>query len=174
MAGKTRGWTWSKGQVRRRTDGMDKPSEARERKAVARGHGGIGNPFLGVQHVAVICEDLERSMAFYCDVLELSVNPNRPSSKLPFRGAYLRIGPGQEMHLMELPNPDPATLERRPEHGGRDRHVCIAVSELHGIQKVLDERGWPYTASKSGRSAIFTRDPDANTLEFVLAEQVEE
>lgn len=129
-----------------------------------------GHPYLGVQHVAVICENLEESMKFYCDVLELSVNPNRPHHKLPFRGAYLNIGDGQEMHLMELPNPDPTGLGQRPEHGGRDRHVCIAVSELQGIRNVLDERKWPYTTSKSGRSAIFTRDPDANTLEFVLVE----
>ncbi|CAN1799334.1 hypothetical protein LINPERHAP1_LOCUS22074 [Linum perenne] len=55
------------------------------------------------------------------------------------------------IHLMELPNPDPLT--GRPEHGGRDRHACLAIRH-------------PYTLSKSGRPAIFTRDPDANALEF--------
>ena len=29
------------------------------------------------------------------------------------------------IHLMVLPNPDTLDLSKRPQHGGRDRHVCI-------------------------------------------------
>lgn len=29
------------------------------------------------------------------------------------------------IHLMVLPNPDTLDLAKRPQHGGRDRHVCI-------------------------------------------------
>lgn len=42
-------------------------------------------------------------------------------------GRWLWIGP-EMIHLMELPNPDP--MEGRPEHGGRDRHVCIGVHSV--------------------------------------------
>jgi hypothetical protein len=42
----------------------------------------------------------------------LSVNPDRPHDKLPYRGAWLMVGP-EMVHLMELPNPDP--MEGRPE-----------------------------------------------------------
>ncbi|EEF48053.1 conserved hypothetical protein [Ricinus communis] len=80
----------------------------------------------------------------------LEINEARPDDKLPYRGAWLWVG-SEMIHLMELPNPDP--LNGRPEHGGRDRHTCIAIRI-------------PYTLSKSGRPAIFTRDPDANALEF--------
>ncbi|KAK6120396.1 hypothetical protein DH2020_045876 [Rehmannia glutinosa] len=72
---------------------------------------------------------------------------------------------GAEMiHLMELPNPDP--LNGRPEHGGRDRHACIAIRNVSKLKDILDKAGIPYTLSRSGRPAIFTRDPDANALEF--------
>lgn len=50
------------------------------------------------------------------------------------------IGP-EMIHLMELPNPDP--LSGRPEHGGRDRHFCIAVEEggVAELETKLTENG---------------------------------
>lgn len=48
----------------------------------------------------------------------LHLNKERPTDKLPYKGAWLWVG-AEMIHLMELPNPDP--LEGRPEHGGRDR-----------------------------------------------------
>lgn len=140
-------------------------------KGRIRGRASPKESILGVQHVALICENLERSMEFYCGMLGLNTNPGRPNAKLPFRGAYVIIGPGQEVHLMELPNPDPVDLSQRPEHGGRDRHLCVSVSDLDIVRSVLEENNWPYTVSRSGRPALFTRDPDANTLEFAMVIQ---
>ncbi|KAB1208309.1 hypothetical protein CJ030_MR7G023838 [Morella rubra] len=65
---------------------------------------------------------------------------------------------------MELPNPDPLT--GRAEHGDRDRHTCIAIRNVCRLKAILDKAGIPYTLSRYGRPAIFTRDPDANALEF--------
>eukprot|EP00889_Picochlorum_renovo_P002833 jgi/Picre1/29863/NNA_005245.t1 len=75
--------------------------------------------FHGMHHVGLLCENLEKSLEFYQGILGLQLNPDRPDSKLPYRGAWLWIGP-EMIHLMELPNPDP--MDGRPEHGGRDRH----------------------------------------------------
>jgi len=120
----------------------------------------------GVHHVAVICDDLERSMAFYGGLLGLKINPERPEDKLPYRGAWLWIGP-EMIHLMELPNPDCAHAEFRPTHGGRDRHFCVGVKRIQPLIDALERENIAYTASKSGRPAIFFRDPDCNTLEVV-------
>jgi hypothetical protein len=38
---------------------------------------------------------------------------------------------------------------------------------MAALKSRLDAAGVKYTASKSGRAALFCRDPDANTLEFV-------
>lgn len=43
------------------------------------------------------------------------------------------------IHLMELPNPDPLT--GRPEHGGRDRHACIAIRDVSKLKAIFDKAG---------------------------------
>lgn len=118
---------------------------------------------VSVHHVGILCENLERSLDFYQNVLGLKINEARPHDKLPYRGTWLWVG-SEMIHLMELPNPDPLT--GRPQHGGRDRHTCIAIRDVSKLKAILDKAGVPYTLSRSGRPAIFTRDPDANALEF--------
>ncbi|XP_057506187.1 glyoxylase I 4 [Actinidia eriantha] len=118
---------------------------------------------ISMHHVGILCENLERSLDFYQNVLGLKINEARPEDKLPYRGAWLWVG-SEMIHLMELPNPDPLT--GRPAHGGRDRHTCIAIRDVSKLKEILDKAGIPYTLSRSGRPAIFTRDPDANALEF--------
>ncbi|KAB1209360.1 hypothetical protein CJ030_MR6G016537 [Morella rubra] len=118
---------------------------------------------VSVHHVGILCENLERSLEFYQNILGLEINEARPDDKLPYRGAWLWVG-SEMIHLMELPNPDPLT--GRAEHGGRDRHTCIAIRDVSKLKAILDKAGIPYTLSRSGRPAIFTRDPDANALEF--------
>ncbi|CAN0839269.1 Glyoxylase I 4 [Linum grandiflorum] len=118
---------------------------------------------VGVHHVGILCENLEKSLEFYEGMLGLEINEARPHDKLPYRGAWLWVG-AEMIHLMELPNPDPLT--GRPEHGGRDRHACLAIRNVSNLKSIFDQAGHPYTLSKSGRPAIFTRDPDANALEF--------
>lgn len=120
----------------------------------------------GVHHVAVIVRSMERSMDFYHRMLGLPVNPDRPNDKLPYHGAWLMMG-SEMLHLMELPNPDPDDLEFRPAHGGKDRHFCIGVRNLRPLTDALTHENIPYTASRSGRPAIFFRDPDCNTIEVV-------
>jgi catechol 2,3-dioxygenase-like lactoylglutathione lyase family enzyme len=40
---------------------------------------------------------------------------------------------------------------------------------MDALKRRLDAAGVTYTSSQSGRAALFCRDPDANTLEFVEA-----
>jgi len=41
------------------------------------------------------------------------------------------------------------------------------VNDLEELMRRLAAAGIAYTLSKSGRSALFCRDPDGNALEFV-------
>jgi glyoxylase I family protein len=113
-------------------------------------------------HAGVLVEDVHRALAFYQDVLGLVIDASRPD--LGYPGAWLRVG-RQQIHLLQLPNPD--ATEGRAAHGGRDRHLALAVNDIENLRQALDLAGVPYTMSKSGRKALFCRDPDGNALEFV-------
>jgi len=115
-----------------------------------------------ILHVSFIVADTQCALLFYRDVLGMSVNQQRPD--LGYPGAWLDCG-GQQIHLLELPNPDPVT--GRPEHGGRDRHAAFAVENLDDLSASLEKAGIEFTRSKSGRQALFCRDPDGNALEFI-------
>lgn len=116
-----------------------------------------------IAHASFLVADLEQSLKFYCEVLQIPRDMNRPT--FPFDGAWLNLGTsGQQLHLMRLPNPD--SLEGRPEHGGKDKHVALLVEDLDVVEKRLEAAGVEISKSKSGRPAFFCRDPDGNALEF--------
>ncbi len=118
---------------------------------------------LAIHHLSLLVSDTERALGFYRDVLGLSV-VERP--ELGFPGAWLAIG-DKQLHLLELPNPDP--LEGRPDHVGRDRHLALSVQGLDRLEIRLAQAEIPITRSKSGRDAIFCRDPDGNGVELIAA-----
>lgn len=104
------------------------------------------------------------SLAWYTGLLGMADDTHLRNAALPFPGAFVRAGASQ-IHLMELPNPDP--VDGRPPHGGRDRHVAVTVAALGGVVARLDAAAWPYTMSASGRRALFVRDPDGNAVELI-------
>ena len=118
----------------------------------------------GIHHVSVLVADTRRALGFYRDLLGLEVDPYRPD--LGYPGAWLATGDGRQIHLLELPNPDP--VAGRPGHVGRDRHLALVVDDLAAVEQVLRSAGVAYTRSRSGRAALFCRDPDGNGIELVL------
>ncbi|MDC9725878.1 MAG: VOC family protein [Gammaproteobacteria bacterium] len=116
-----------------------------------------------IAHASFLVADLQRSLDFYCGILGIHHSTERPN--FPFDGAWLDLSEGgQQLHLMRLPNPD--SMEGRPEHGGKDRHVALVVDNLDDLAEKLEKAGVEVSRSKSGRAAFFCRDPDGNALEF--------
>ena len=115
-----------------------------------------------LSHISFIVADTGKALTFYRDVLGFTQNYDRPD--LGYPGAWLDMGDLQ-IHLLELPNPDPVT--GRPEHGGRDRHVAFNISDVNQLMQQLTENHITFSTSRSGRKAIFCRDPDGNALEFI-------
>jgi len=106
--------------------------------------------------------DLEVSINFYTQMIGLQ-QMERPD--LGFPGAWFQLGENQQLHIIKLPNMDPTS--GRPEHGGRDRHVALTVNDFDTVRNTLDKNGVVYSMSKSGRKALFIRDPDANAIEII-------
>lgn len=118
---------------------------------------------LKLHHASLIVNDLKTSLAFYHYVMGLKTDDARPD--LGYPGAWLNLPGQQQIHLMELANPDKNS--QRPEHGGRDHHIAFSVMSIDEISTSLETLGMSYTKSKSGRKALFCRDPDGNALEFI-------
>lgn len=116
----------------------------------------------GFHHASLLIADLQRSLAFYQGILGLELDTNRPP--LGYPGAWLNVS-GQQIHLIQLPNPDPTI--GRPLHAGHDRHLALTVTNINQLRTALGDAGISYTSSRSGRLALFCRDPDGNGLEFI-------
>jgi len=115
-----------------------------------------------IDHCSLIVENTAKALEFYIDILGLEVDESRPD--LGYPGAWLQVGNSQ-IHLLQVPNPD--SVENRPEHGGRDHHVALQVSDLNTVIQRLENASLSYSKSKSGRAALFCRDYDGNAIELL-------
>jgi glyoxylase I family protein len=114
-----------------------------------------------LMHVSLLVQDVSTAHAFYEGVLGLTPSTQRPD--LGYAGVWYELG-AQQIHLIALAHaPQPI----HAEHGGRDRHIALGVDDIAALKSRLDARGIAYTLSRSGRRALFCRDPDGNALEFV-------
>ena len=71
---------------------------------------------LKLHHASLIVKNIDVALMFYQDILGLELDHSRPN--LGYPGAWLILPEQQQIHLMELPNPDSNSV--RPQHGGRD------------------------------------------------------
>ncbi|MDE0801849.1 MAG: VOC family protein [Acidimicrobiales bacterium] len=109
---------------------------------------------LGVHHVSINVHDADAAIAFYTDVLGLSVRDDRPD--FGFGGAWLDIG-GQQVHLLEVPVPD-----------DRGQHFAVQVSDLDAAVAEIRDKGVTVgDPSPVGPSRqAFLHDPSGNMIEL--------
>lgn len=117
---------------------------------------------LAVDHVSLLVGDTARSLGFYHGLLGIPLDTSRP--ELGFPGAFLRLGDVQ-IHLLELAMP--GAQHTPPAHAGRDRHLALEIEDLDAALAALAAAGIDYTLSRSGRRALFCRDPDGNGIELL-------
>jgi len=118
--------------------------------------------FIGLHHGSLIVQDLAQAINFYCHIIGFEQDQQRP--EMAFKGAWLNVGE-QQIHLLVLPETEQKL--NQPEHAGRDRHLAIHVTRIEIIKQNLEDNQIPFTMSRSGREALFCRDPDGNGLEFI-------
>ena len=125
---------------------------------------------LGLHHVTVICSDLERTTAFYRDVLGLAlvregVNDDDPDAR-HFWFGDARATAGTLVSFMEYPQMDEAREGRGGVH-----HFAFQVGsadEQVAWRDYLRARGVPCSeVFERGRfKSIYFRDPDGHLLEI--------
>lgn len=111
-------------------------------------------------HAAVIVSNLERAEYFYGEILGLL----KVERILKFPGAWYQIGEFQ-LHLIVAPRLEGIGLQNA-ERWGRNPHLALAVADLDAAKSQLVECKCQIQMSASGRSALFTQDPDGNIIEL--------
>ena len=121
----------------------------------------------GIGHTAIIVENMEESLHFYCDILgfekafELHDDNDRPWI------IYIKIGGGQFIELFY------GGVNKTPEIAGRIGfdHLCLEVDDIEEIASHLRSKGWPlFIEPQQGKDLNYqcwVKDPDGNKIEFM-------
>ncbi len=125
---------------------------------------------LGLDHVVLRCADLQRTLAFYRDVLGCSLERVVESIGLH----QLRAG-GALIDLVPADRDGPGEAAGAPTAGGRNMdHFCMRIARSdwpsvlahlreHGVQ--VSEPARRYGAEGDGES-VYLEDPEGNTVEL--------
>ena len=112
-----------------------------------------------LNHVAIHVADVERSVAFYRDVLQLVPIP-RPGFTFP--GAWFRLGNDQELHI--IGERTSAVVSHN-----RGNHFALLVDDLAAWEVHLQAVGanfLPRRRRPDGAWQIFVIDPDGHYVEL--------
>jgi catechol 2,3-dioxygenase-like lactoylglutathione lyase family enzyme len=109
---------------------------------------------LGVHHVSINVRDAAAAIAFYTEVLGLTIRTDRP--EFDFAGAWLDLG-DQQVHLLEIEVPD----QKGQHFAVRVADIDAAVADIRSNGVMVSD---PQTVGP-GRQA-FLRDPSGNLVEL--------
>lgn len=115
----------------------------------------------GVDHLALICSDLEATVRFYTEILGMRLtkimqNRDEPTST----HIFLDMGGGNQLAFFDFPEKGPARTIRGV---GSMHHVALKAQpeQLRMILTTLKEKQVPHSLHGSAESgSVYVRDPD--------------
>jgi len=139
-----------------------------------------------LHHTGLQVADLERSLAYYRDLLGLTVEGERHVTGsyigrlvgyegVSLRVAYLRVPGGEHvLELLEYEGVERHSIDTRTGNPGT-AHVCFEVDELGSVYARLVAAGYtsvseplrPTHGPREGRLAVYAIDPDGIRVELV-------
>ena len=125
---------------------------------------------LRFDHVAITVQDMERSVAFYRDLLDFEVLGQLFLEGGAIKLVFLRSGGGC-VELFEYRDQRAETAVGVPDTVGGFKHLALQTDDVDGVAARLKAADVDFTlepldAVGSVRLAFF-RDPDGNLLELV-------
>jgi len=119
-------------------------------------------------HLCVFATDLERSRAFYCDVLGLKRHFNFHKDGKLF-GFYLEVVPGQFIEIFHTHADAHADGHHHHASHQRIHHFCLEVTDIDAVRGQLEKHGVSVTPKKLGCDQTWQcwcKDPDGTEVEF--------
>jgi catechol 2,3-dioxygenase-like lactoylglutathione lyase family enzyme len=121
----------------------------------------------GVDHLALICADLEATIRFYVEVLGVRLtrivqNRDDPTST----HIFFDMGGGNQLAFFDFPEKGPAPTVRGV---GSMHHIALKArpEQFRAIVAGLDQRGISYSRHGSRESgSVYVRDPDNILVEI--------
>ena len=114
---------------------------------------------LGMNHFTVLSSDLDRTLAFYCNTLDLRSGPRPP---FDFPGAWLYSGDAAVLHVIAG-----RTLPEVP--AGVIDHMAFTGRDLVATVTMLQQRGIRFDLRRlvgDGTWQLFCNDPDGARVEI--------
>jgi catechol 2,3-dioxygenase-like lactoylglutathione lyase family enzyme len=119
---------------------------------------------VAAHHLSFPVTDLERSRAFYEQVLGLRLIP-RPDFGFP--GVWYQAGPC-EVHLIQtIPGVDVG--QAPPSLNPMAQHAAFAVRDYEQTLAVLKDRGLEVLETSAQQGQMWVRDPDGHIIELIVA-----
>lgn len=141
---------------------------------------------IGADHTGITVTNLERSLAFWRDVLgfELSHRAHQagelareitgvPGAEISL--AVLKTPGGHKIELLEyLAPPDRKQADLKPCDVG-SVHIALTVDDLDAVLSAIAASGWDAagqpqtlrTGPNTGKRVVYVRDPDGTTIELM-------
>jgi catechol 2,3-dioxygenase-like lactoylglutathione lyase family enzyme len=134
-------------------------------------------PITNMQHFMVLSKDLEKTRAFYCDVLGLSTGPRPP---FDFNGLWIYAGDVACVHVAERASYDEtsrsaANASDSYSHGsGSIDHIAFAATDFDELVASFTRHGVKYRVTQvPGKDLrqLFVLDPDGIQIEINIRSQ---
>jgi lactoylglutathione lyase len=120
-------------------------------------------------HTMLRVGDLDRSIAFYTEMMGMSLLRKSDNTEYKYTLAFVGYGPESEQTVLEL------TYNWDTEHydlGNAYGHIAIGVDDIYQVCQRMEQQGAEIYRKpgpvKGGESIIaFVRDPDGYAIELI-------
>jgi len=122
-----------------------------------------------INHVAIVVEDIDESLAFWRDALGIEMHEMRDVPAEKSKVAFLPVA-GSEIELVQPTSDDSGIAKYLAKRGQGMHHVCLEVDDIDGMLAQLKAKGvrlineQPKTASDGKRYAFIHPESSSGVL----------
>lgn len=95
---------------------------------------------MGINHIAIVVEDIEAALSFWRDALGLDLKEQRDVPAEAAQVAFLPVG-DSEIELVQPTNPDSGMAKFLAKRGAGLHHICLEVDDIEATMSQLKAKG---------------------------------